>query len=190
VVGLRGPTVLPPAVAIFPIAWVTAVAGWSVRDLHVEWWSLPLGGALLLAGVLALRSGDPSGRASAASWPVGFRGSWWLLGPGIGVILLPSVLATGTNPATWRAILVIAIALAALLLGSVRRLAAPFILALVALAAEIAVVFLVQLGREIDALLWWITLATAGAVLLVIAVGFERRTGGDQGVAARMRDLR
>jgi len=48
----------------------------------------------------------------------------------------------------------------------------------------------VQIGRDIDALLWWITLATAGAVLLVIAVGFERRTGGDQGLAARMRDLR
>jgi hypothetical protein len=34
------------------------------------------------------------------------------------------------------------------------------------------------------------TLATAGAVLLVIAVGSERRTGKGKGAAARLRDLK
>src|SRR5690606_24977020 len=76
---LRGPTVLPPVGALFAIAWVTAVAGWSVRDLHVEWWSLPLGVGLLAAGVLALRSEASTAPRSVVSWPVGFAGSWWLL---------------------------------------------------------------------------------------------------------------
>jgi len=69
-------------------------------------------------------------------------------------------------------------------------LAAPFILGIAALPLEILVVFLVQVGGDINPLLWWITLATAGVVLLVIAVGWERRTGVDASLAARLRDLR
>ena len=61
---------------------------------------------------------------------------------------------------------------------------------IIALPIENIVVFAVQIGRNIGALPWWITLATAGAVLLVIAVGSERRTGKDKGTAARLRDLR
>jgi hypothetical protein len=51
-------------------------------------------------------------------------------------------------------------------------------------------VFAVQVGRSIGAAPWWITLATAGAVLLVVAVTYERRDAGNRGVAARLRDLR
>ena len=50
--------------------------------------------------------------------------------------------------------------------------------------------FVVQIGRGIDSMPWWITLATVGAVLLIIAVAGERREGAGRGVAARMRDLR
>jgi hypothetical protein len=57
------------------------------------------------------------------------------------------------------------------------------------LPVENIVVFAVQIGRNIGALPWWITLATAGAVLLVLAVTSERRVGKGQGAAARIRDL-
>ena len=49
-----------------------------------------------------------------------------------------------------------------------------------------SVVFTVQVGRTIGAAPWWITLATAGAALLVLAATSERRTAGS---GARLRDL-
>ena len=183
-------TRLPPVWFTFAVAWSVAVAGWSTREfLRVEAFSLVLGLALLTAGILALR---PSREVSPTltTWPLGFRGSWHLLTPGIVVTLLPSVLATGTDPVTWRAILVIALALTAILVGSLRKQAAPFILGLVVLPIENVIVFAVQIiGGEISPAAWWMTLATAGAVLLVIAVTYERRTSSDRGVVARLRDL-
>lgn len=187
----RRATALPPVWVLFAIAWVTAVAGWSMRDLRVEVFSLPLGLALLAGGVIGMRvtPHDAASRpATLDSWPHGFRGSWALLAPGIVATLLPSMLATGTDPQTWRAIVVLALALTAILVGSLRKLAAPFVLGLAVLPIENVIVFGAQLGRSISATSWWISLATAGAVLLVIAVTSERRSGG--GLAARMRDLR
>lgn len=186
----RHPVTLPPVWFLFALAWCVMVASWSTREiLRVEGYSLPLGLALLAAGVIALRPEDPEVRRTATSWPVGFRGSWRLLMPGIVVTLLPSVLATGTDPQTWRAILVLVLALASILIGSLRRLGAPFVLGLIVLPLENIVVFSVQLGRSIGATPWWITLASAGAVLLVIAVTSERRSSGEKGVGARLRDL-
>lgn len=194
---VRGSTLLPPVAVTYAVAWLTGVVGWSERELRVEWFSLPLGLAVLAAGVLAWalttrRGDDPALKATGtlASWPLGWGGSWPLLGPGILLTMLPSVIATGTDPLTARAILVIALALAAILVGSARRLAAPFVLGLIALPVENVVVFVVQIGKEIGALPWWITLATAGAVLLVLAVTSERKTAQGGGVAARLRELR
>jgi hypothetical protein len=178
---------LPPVWFTFTLAWAAAVAGWSTREyLRVEAFSLPLGIALLIAGAIALRNERP-GVPSLGAWPSGFAGSWYLLGPGLLVTLGPSMLATATDPRTERAILVIGLALAAILVGSVLRLAAPFVLGLIVLPIENVIVFAVQIGRQIGATPWWITLATAGATLLVIAATSERR--GQGGIAARMRDL-
>lgn len=188
--GLRGPTILPPTWLVFAAAWATAVAGWSVRDLNVEWFSLPLGIGLLAAGVLVLRHGPVEQRGTLASWPVGFTRSWAVLAPGVIVTVLPSVLATGTNPATWRAILVISLALVALLVGTFGRYAAPFVLSLVTFGVELAVI-LVQLmaGRDIDPVVFWVAAATAGAILIFVGIWVERRSrAGTEG--ARMRDLR
>jgi hypothetical protein len=181
---------LPPVAFLFVVAWCTAVASWSERELRVEAYSLPLGFALLAVGIIAMVPYRHAvERPTLRTWPMGFTGSWRLLAPGILVILIPSVLATGTDPLTQRAILVIALALVAILIGNMRRLAAPFILGIIVLPIENIVVFAVQIGQNIGALPWWITLATAGAVLLVIAVSSERRVGGDKGAAARLRDL-
>ena len=181
---------LPPVWVTFAVAWFTAVAGWAERDhFRVEAFSIPLGLSLLAAGIIAMRPVKDAA-PSFSSWPIGFQGSWRLLTPGIIVTLLPSVLATGTDPQTWRAILVIALALIAILIGNLRKLAAPFILGIITLPVENLVVFLVQVGDKIDPAMWWITLATAGAVLLILAVTSERGSTGDRGVAARLRDLK
>ncbi len=183
--------VLPPFWFVYALAWAAGVSGWSQRDLRVETFSLPLGLAVLVAGILCLRP-RPEWRAPKASldsWPVGFRGSWRLLAPGIVLTLLPSVLATATDPQLYRPIMVIAFALVLILVGSARKLAAPFILGLVVLPIENIVVFAAQIDRTVGAMPWWITLATAGAVLLAIAVGAERKTTQGRGVAARLREL-
>lgn len=180
--------ILPPVFLTFAIAWCAAVASWSARDLRVEAFSLPLGFALLAVGVIAMWP-QREEKASLWTWPIGFSGSWRLLGPGIVVTFLPSILATGTDPRTERAILVIVLALIAIMIGNLRRLAAPFILGIIVLPIENIVVFAVQVGQNISSLPWWITLATAGAVLLVLAVTSERRVGKDKGTAARIRDL-
>jgi hypothetical protein len=180
---------LPPVWFLFGVAWCTAVVGWSDRALRVEAFSLPLGLSLLAVGILASR-GSAQRRRSLTAWPVGFDGSWPLLAPGIVATFLPSILATGTDPQTLRAILVIALALLAILVGSLRRLGAPFVLGIIVLPVENITVFAAQIGHTISATSWWITLATAGAVLLVIAATWERRSGGERGVAARIRALR
>jgi hypothetical protein len=195
---VRGPTSLPPVWLLWLLAWGAGVAGWSPRDLRVEVFSLPLGLALLGVGVIGLRAargGTPSRPpardwSAIDAWPSGRTRSWPLLAPGLIATFLPSMTATGTDPQTWRAITVLALALAAILVGSLFRLAAPFLLGIAVLPIENIVVFAVQVGGTISATSWWITLATAGAVLLVIAVTWERRSGGDRGIAARLRDLR
>jgi hypothetical protein len=189
----RRPTTLPPVWLVFAIAFITSIVAWSPRELRVEAYSLPLGVFLLGAGILAMRGVAETAVPAvptANSWPIGHRGSWRLLGPGITTVLLASILSTGTDPRTERAIFVIAFALVAILLGSQLKLAAPFFLGIIALPIENIVVFAVQLGREIQSVPWWITLAIVGAVLLIIAVSYERRSGEDGSIAARLRDLK
>ncbi|WP_341955143.1 hypothetical protein [Microbacterium sp. LWH13-1.2] len=186
-------TTAPPVWFLFAIAFVTAVVAWSPRDLRVEWFSLPLGAFLLVAGALAMRRTDGESareRGTLNSWPARWSGSWALLAPGIVTMMIASIVSTFTDPLTWRAILVMVLALAAILIGSRNRLAAPFLLGLIVLPIENVFVFSVQIGRGVESMPWWITLAVMGAVLLIIAVTAERRTGEGGGVAARMRDLR
>ncbi|WP_286308675.1 SCO7613 C-terminal domain-containing membrane protein [Agromyces mangrovi Wang et al. 2018] len=190
---IRGGTFLPPVWFLFAVAFVTAVVAWSPRELRVEWFSLPLGGFLVLAGALGLRAaagGSDGELRSLSSWPAGRAGSWPLLAPGIVVTLSASVAATYTDPQTWRAILVMVLALAAILVGASLRLAAPFVIGVVVLPIENVLAFLVQIGRGIESMPWWITLSVVGAVLLIIAVTYERRAGESAGFAARLGDLR
>ncbi|MDQ0649328.1 hypothetical protein QFZ53_003524 [Microbacterium natoriense] len=200
-------TLMPPVWFLFAIAFVTAVVAWSPRDLRVEWFSLPLGAFLLIAGALNFTPGSPilppgspsltpgslspsKRRPTLDSWPGRWTGSWALLAPGIVTMMSASIVSTFTDPLTWRAILVMVLALAAILVGSRGRLAAPFLIGLIVLPIENVFVFSVQIGRGIESMPWWITLAVMGAVLLIIAVTAERRTGESGSVAARIRDLR
>ena len=192
--GIRA-TGLPPVWFVFTIAFITAVVAWSPRDLRVEWFSLPLGLALIAAGAIAMEArralprGEIGERGTINSWPARWNGSWALLAPGTVVVMLASIVATFTDPLTWRAILVIVIALVAILIGSSLKLAAPFLIGVVVLPVENVFVFLVQIGRGIESMPWWITLAVVGAVLLIIAVTYERRAGAENSFASRLRDL-
>ncbi len=186
----RGTTVLPHAWVLFALALATSIVAWSPRELlRVEAFSLPLGLMLLAAGAIALRRASGADPAPVHHWPLGRAGSWPLLAPGLVVLVLASILATGTDPQTWRAVLVMAIALVMILVGVRWRLAAPFVLGMLVLPLENVLAFSVQIGRGIEAMPWWITLAVVGLVLLVIAVGSERRGSGGGAPLARLRDL-
>ncbi|SFH30549.1 hypothetical protein E3O11_14435 [Cryobacterium levicorallinum] len=195
------PSSLPPVWFVFAIAFLTAIVAWSPRELRVEWFSLPLGFFLIAAGAVVLtgaradaaRQQPDSGSrqdGTVTGWPAGWYGSWPLLAPGVVTLLVASVAATFTDPQTWRAILVIVIALVAILSGSSLKLAAPFLIGIVVLPLENVLVFLVQIGRGIESMPWWITLAVVGAVLLIIAVTYERRSGEENSITDRLRDLR
>ncbi|SDF31669.1 hypothetical protein SAMN04487781_0999 [Cellulosimicrobium cellulans] len=208
---VRGRLDLPPASFLWLLALVAAIGAWSPRELRVEVFSLPLGAGLLVAGYLALVAGT-AGSAGAAGtvpggpgglpavplrtarplggWPVGVVGSWRALAPGLLALVGPSVLATYTDARTWRAMLVVVLALAAVLVGTRKHLAAPFLLGVAVLPVEILVVFVSQLGTRISAGPWMLTLAAAGGLLLIIATYYERRIAAYDGAAAYVRDLR
>ncbi|GAA2237610.1 hypothetical protein GCM10010413_43020 [Promicromonospora sukumoe] len=198
---LRGHGTGVPSWAVWLAALAAGIAAWLPRELRVEVFSVPLGVGLVVAGCFALGeweartkvSGPDAARVpprTLVGWPVGWTGSWALLGPGILALLGPSVLATFTDPQTWRAVLVVGVALTGVLVGSRRGLKAPFLLGVWVLPVEVLIVFVSQLGTEISAVPWMLTLAAAGGVLLIIATLDERRTAGYGGAAAYLRDLR
>ncbi|WP_433675089.1 SCO7613 C-terminal domain-containing membrane protein [Microbacterium gorillae] len=195
----RGVRDLPPIPALFLLAFVTSIVAWSTRELRVEWFSLPLGLFLLSAGLVFRDRIAPNGVWKGAApltdqtrlltWPLGATGSWPILGPGVAITVLASIIATFTDPQTWRAILVIVLALIGILWGARAKLRAPFLIGVIVLPVENVCVFAVQFGRGIESMPWWITLAVVGAVLLILAVTYERREGEEAGITARLRDL-
>lgn len=157
------------------------IAGWSPRELRVEFHALPLGLTLLGCGVLvwlALRRGAG---VSGNSWPFGRTDPTWLILPGVLATLGPSTLAIGTDPQTWRAILVLVMALSALLVGA-RMLWRPCLVAgIVDLVVAVGLVFMARRGA-IDAVPWLIAVVGAGGVLLGLAIYSERRQHAAQAI--------
>lgn len=128
--------------------------------------------------------------AMRRAWPVGYLGSWRTLGVGLLATFGPSICATFTNARTWRAVLVILLALICVLVGTRWNLSAPFVLGVAVLPVEIIVVFATQLGKDISTGPWMLTLTAAGGLLIIIATYYERRIAAHGGAAAYVRDLR
>ncbi|HEY0189360.1 MAG TPA: hypothetical protein VGC67_17880 [Cellulomonas sp.] len=179
------PAVLPPGWLLWLLATVWAISGWSLRELRVEVFALPLGLALTMIGLTALRAGDAPAAPAAAgpavgprpvrTWPIGFTGSVATLTPGLLATLGPSMLAIWTDPLTWRAIMVVVLALGAMLLGARQMLRAPLVVGAAALPVAVVSVFAGRLGRAVSVGPWLLTLLAAGGLLLVLGIYFERR---------------
>ncbi|MBQ1052550.1 hypothetical protein KBX50_29375 [Micromonospora sp. C51] len=145
------------------------------------------GGSELLAVWLLLAAGGvsvleaytvPLAAVALGAGAVGLRtrpglNSWLALGPGLAALLLPSltVVLFGTDPDPWRRLLLGAAALAATLLGAVRRWQAPVLLG----AGTLALLALYELVRSWDLLPRWAFLAAAGLALIGLATTYERR---------------
>ncbi|MDQ7993708.1 MAG: hypothetical protein REI45_13645, partial [Propionicimonas sp.] len=160
VLRVRGRVVLPPVWFCWLLALAVGIAGWSLRELRVEHHALPLGLVLLGCGVLAWRTRGRRSR-DERSWPVGYDDPSVVVLPGLLATLGPSTLAIGTDPQTWRAILVLVLALAALLVGARMLWRACLVAGIVDLAVAILLVFVARRGA-IDAVPWLIALVGAG----------------------------
>ena len=200
-------TAVPPGWALWCLALAWAIGAWSPRELRVEVFALPLGLALTAMGAVALAAttravgpaGHPTGPTgptgmtspTGLSWPAGRAGSVATLTPGVLATLGPSMLAIWTDPMTWRAILVVVLALGFMLVGARQMLRAPLVVGAAALPVAVVSVFAAQIGRTISAGPWLLTLLAAGGLLLVLGIFAERRSaaGGD-GEAARRGVLR
>ncbi len=144
----------------------TLLAGWialgTVGVRVVEAYTLAPAAAALAFGLLRRRAG----RAES---------SWLAYGPGLAAALAPSLLVAWLEPDWHRPLLLGLAALGVLLTGAWRRLQAPVALG----GGTVTLLALHELGPEVlqlaTALPRWVPLAIAGALLVGLGAGYERR---------------
>ncbi|MFN4001805.1 SCO7613 C-terminal domain-containing membrane protein, partial [Microcella sp.] len=144
----------------------------------VELVSLPLALAAIAIGTMHLDAVP-----AARSWP-------WL-GPGMAVLLVPSLLAIdAAGEPLWRAV-ALGVAAASVFAGGLwRRLQAPFVIGGTVLLVHLLVQswpLLDLVGRSVE---WWLWLGLAGVLIIVIAARFERRGQNVRDTATRIAQLR
>jgi hypothetical protein len=146
-------------VAMVVVAAVTLLSG---RVDPFDLVTAVVGVALLVGGALRMMR-NPALR------------SWSALGPGLAVVLVPSLLADYTDPVSWRLVTVGVVALAVMVAGIGLRLQAPFVLG----AGVLIVHGLTQLwpviAENYAKVWWWLWLAVAGVILIAIAATYERQ---------------
>jgi hypothetical protein len=147
--------------------WVGVVA---VADLVVAVWigaggagietpeayTLPAAVGLLVIAFPRLRSGAPS---------------WAAEGPAAGVALVPSALVVVATPTALRLTLVVAAAALLAVAGTALHRQAPFVIG----GGALLVVVVGRLGPYAPLLPRWVTLGTAGLLLLIVGATYERR---------------
>ncbi|WP_238174093.1 SCO7613 C-terminal domain-containing membrane protein [Kribbella kalugense] len=148
----RRPALLIAALFLI-IANTTFVLGAGTTTL--EWYTVPPAIILLAVGTLAWRN----------------KPSWLFLGPGLLIGLAPSTLIANTDDSWLRVTLVVAAALLILLIGTRLSLQSPFLIG----AAALAKIGIWQFLEVAPLIPRWITLATAGAILLTTGATYERR---------------
>ncbi|GAA3548499.1 hypothetical protein AFL01nite_23610 [Aeromicrobium flavum] len=159
------------SVGLVGAAWVARLAASDVGT--VEAYTAPFAVALLAAGAWRLHA-DPASR------------TWTALTPGLTLGLLPSLPQAIDEPTGLRALLLALVAAVVLLTGVVLRWGAP----VVAGAAVLLVLVLVNVGPTAFALQRWILIAIAGVVLLVVGTTWEKRVAEGRALVARIAALR
>ena len=99
----------------------------------VEWYTVPAAMALLVYGVRRLRH-SPGETTESIEPTESTESSWRCLGPGLALALTPSLMLALDEPVSWRGLGVCLASVALVALGVQLRLAAPFILGVVATA--------------------------------------------------------
>lgn len=154
-----------------------ALASWlRLADVGVETpeaYTVPSALALVTVGLLHLRRHPEAGTTRALS-------------AGLGLGLVPSLLWVLDDPLGLRAVLLGLTCLALVVLGARQRWSAPLLFG----AAVGLLVALRQVAPMVDAVPRWALIGTAGTVLVVLGVTWERRLQEARSVAGYVRALR
>ena len=147
------------------LGWLGAIVLGLATGLRVvvdvqapELYTLPAAGLLIAAGIWRLRTDRETN-------------SFVVLGSGLTLALLPSLLIALDEPVSVRGALIGAAGVLTLALGVQQRLAAPFLLG----AAVTGVLALRHLEPYADAVPRWVTLGGVGLALLLVGVTWEAR---------------
>jgi hypothetical protein len=160
------------------VAAVAAVAGASRLDpTPFELASLPIAGALLVSGSLRLMLAP-----GARSWP-------WL-GPGIAVLLVPSLVIGFWDAPLWRIVSLGVAATVVIVLGLVLRLQAPFLVGCVVALVHAVVQLWPWIAAVYQATQWWLWIGVGGVILIALAARYERRIRDVKAVVLRISALR
>jgi hypothetical protein len=157
-------------VALLGVATVIRV----VEDVRApELYTLPAAAVLLAAGLWRLDR-DPR------------VGSLRVLGSGLTLALVPSLLLALDEPVSLRGVLVGVAGLVALAIGVARLWAAPF----VAGALTTGALAVRHLGPVVEGLPRWISLGSLGVLLLLVGVTWERRRRDVEAASRYLASLR
>ena len=171
---LFGPVLCRSAVLV---ASAATALGVIIGDGVVEAWTASLALVLIGLGTMALHR-EPSLR------------SWRALGPGLALLLAPTLLLSVPGQHAWRVVALAAVSALVVVAGATRRLQAPVVLGATALAG----LALVQLApwalRAAAGLPRWMVLAAVGTVLLGLGATYERRLRDLRTVRIRLAALR
>jgi hypothetical protein len=165
-------------VGIVAIAYAgVAVLGGSRILEPIEWGTVPIALALLSTGFAHLRD-----TPAARSWP-------WI-GPGFGVLLIPSLVATIDDRPLWRLVALGVTGVAVIVVGAVRRLQAPFLIGIVVVLIHGIATFAPQIRAVYELANWWVWAGLGGVLLIVLATQYEKRIRNFKSVAMRIGALR
>ncbi len=153
VVSGRRPVAVLAVADLVAAGWIAA-AGAEIRTPEV--YTLPAAVGLLLLAVPALRAGATS---------------WAAEGPATAVALLPSALVAVAEPTAVRLAGAVTAAVVLTVAGTLTHRQAPFVVG----AGALVLVVLGRLAPYAPLVPRWVTLATAGLVLLVVGATYERR---------------
>ncbi|TFD70871.1 SCO7613 C-terminal domain-containing membrane protein [Cryobacterium gelidum] len=161
--------------ALAALAAIT-VASSSVVD-PFELVTVPVALALIGSGWLRLQ-GDPRAR----SWP------WF--GPGLVLLLVPSLLLDLTYNDLWRIVSLGVVAIIVIAIGSTRRQQAPFVIGAAVLLIHGVAQLWPWIALAYSVVPWFLWLGGGGILLIVLAARYEQRIANLKSVALRISALR
>ena len=157
---------------------VVAIAATGIGAIDpFEWATGILAATLLVAGAVRLSRETP-----LRSWPS--------LGPGILVLLLPSLLATFTDAPIWRLVGLGVACVILIVVGAVAQLQAPLVLGAVVVLIHAIRTFAPQIVAVYQLTEWWVWAVVGGAILLFVAITLEKRLRDVTSMGGRISALR
>jgi len=143
----------------------------------VEAVSVPIAVATVAAGAVVLAR-NPAVR------------SWAALGVPLAVLFLPPLFATTVDRPVWRLVAIGVVAVAAIVVGAVRRLQGPFLVGIVVALVHGVATFAPQLRSVYQVTEWWVWLGIGGVIVTVLSLRYERSLRAAKNVAVTIGSLR